>query len=149
MAAELPEVLVGDAAAWERWLAGHHEGSPGAWVVLAKKGVTRPTSLTYDQALEEAACYGWVDGQVSRRDESTYRQRFTPRRPRSTWSATNIALAERLILEGRMRPPGLAAIDRAKADGRWAPMSPVQPARPTTLTAGTLSEDPHFLGKVT
>ena len=116
---ELPEVLVRDAAAWEQWLDGHHEGSPGAWLVLAKKGVTRPTSLTYDQALAEAACYGWIDGQLSRRDETTYRQRFTPRRPRSAWSANNVALAERLISEGRMRPAGLAAVDRAKADGRW------------------------------
>ncbi len=119
MAVELPEVLVRDAAAWEQWLDGHHEGSPGAWLVLAKKGVTRPTSLTYDQALVEAACYGWIDGQLSRRDETTYRQRFTPRRPRSAWSANNVALAERLISEGRMRPAGLAAVDRAKADGRW------------------------------
>jgi uncharacterized protein YdeI (YjbR/CyaY-like superfamily) len=87
--------------------------------VLAKKGFTQPTSLTYEQALEEAACYGWIDGQLNRRDEATYRQRFTPRRPRSAWSANNVALAERLVSEGRMRPAGLAAIDRAKADGRW------------------------------
>ena len=69
----------------------------GAWLVLAKKGFTQPTSLTYDQALEEAACFGWIDGQLSRRDEATYRQRFTPRRPRSAWSANNVALAERLV----------------------------------------------------
>jgi uncharacterized protein YdeI (YjbR/CyaY-like superfamily) len=119
MAVELPEVLVRDAAEWQRWLDRHHESSPGAWLVLAKKGVTRPTSLTYDQALEAAACYGWIDGQLSRRDETTYRQRFTPRRPRSAWSANNVALVERLISEGRMRPAGLAAVDRAKTDGRW------------------------------
>ncbi len=93
--------------------------APGAWLVLAKKGFTQPTSLTYEQALEEAACYGWIDGQLNRRDEATYRQRFTPRRPRSAWSANNVALAERLVSEGRMRPAGLAAIERAKADGRW------------------------------
>ena len=93
--------------------------APGVWLVLAKKGFTRPTNLTYDQALEEAACYGWVDGQLGRRDQATYRQRFTPRRPRSGWSANNVALSGRLISEGRMRPAGLAAINRAKADGRW------------------------------
>jgi uncharacterized protein YdeI (YjbR/CyaY-like superfamily) len=119
MALELPELLAPDAAAWRRWLEDNHAGSPGAWVVLAKKGFTEPTTLTYDQALEEAACYGWVDGQLGRRDERTYRQRFTPRRPRSAWSANNVALAERLIAEGRMRPSGLAAIEQAKGNGRW------------------------------
>ncbi len=119
MAIELPELLVPDAERWRRWLDDNHAGAPGAWLVLAKKGVTQPTSLTYEQALEEAACYGWIDGQLSRRDEVTYRQRFTPRRPRSAWSANNVALAERLASEGRMRPAGLAAIERAKADGRW------------------------------
>jgi uncharacterized protein YdeI (YjbR/CyaY-like superfamily) len=119
MATELPELLVPDAAGWRHWLERNHDRSPGAWLVLAKKGVTQPTSLTYDQALEEAACYGWIDGQIGRRDEATYRQRVTPRRPRSAWSANNVALAERLMAEGRMRPAGAAAVDRAKADGRW------------------------------
>jgi uncharacterized protein YdeI (YjbR/CyaY-like superfamily) len=119
MAVELPELLVPDAPAWRRWLEDNHSGSPGAWVVLAKKGTMQPTSLTYDQALEEAACYGWIDGQLGRRDEATYRQRFTPRRPRSAWSANNVALAGRLVADGRMRPAGLIAIERAKADGRW------------------------------
>lgn len=88
-------------------------------LVLAKKGTTSPTSLSYDQALEEAICFGWIDGQVRRRDEGTYLQRFTPRRARSRWSKRNTALAERLIREGRMAAPGLAEIERAKADGRW------------------------------
>jgi uncharacterized protein YdeI (YjbR/CyaY-like superfamily) len=119
MAVELPELLVPNAPAWRRWLEDNHGGSPGAWVVLAKKGTVEPTSLTYDQALEEAACYGWIDGQLGRRDEATYRQRFTPRRPRSAWSANNVALAGRLMTDGRMRPAGLIAVERAKADGRW------------------------------
>jgi uncharacterized protein YdeI (YjbR/CyaY-like superfamily) len=121
VAVELPELLFPDAAAWRQWLDANHGGAPGAWLVLAKKGVTRPTSLTYDQALEEAACYGWIDGQLRRRDEVTYRQRFTPRRSHSAWSASSVALAERLISEGRMRPAGLAAIDRATVDGRFSP----------------------------
>lgn len=119
MAVELPELLLPDAPAWRRWLEDNHAGSPGAWVVLAKKGTTQPTSLTYDQALVEATCYGWIDGQLGRRDEATYRQRFTPRRPRSAWSANNVALAGRLMADGRMRPAGLAAVEGAKADGRW------------------------------
>jgi uncharacterized protein YdeI (YjbR/CyaY-like superfamily) len=119
MTVELPELLVPDAAAWSAWLTEHHD-APGAWLVLAKKGTAHPTSLTYDEALEEALCQGWIDGQVGRRDEATYRQRFTPRRKRSAWSETNVARAERLIAEGRMRAAGLAEVERAKADGRWA-----------------------------
>ena len=89
-------------------------------LVLAKKGTTEPTSLTYDQALEEALCFGWIDGQARRRDESTYQQRFTHRRPRSSWSKRNVGIAERLLAEGRMHPAGVAEVERAKADGRWA-----------------------------
>ena len=108
-----------DAAAWRAWLDAHHEHSPGVALVLAKKGTTEPTSLTYDQALEQALCFGWIDGQVRRRDETTYRQRFTRRRSRSSWSKRNVAIAERLIAEGRMHPAGAAEVERARADGRW------------------------------
>jgi uncharacterized protein YdeI (YjbR/CyaY-like superfamily) len=89
------------------------------WVVLAKKGTREPTSLSYAEALEEALCHGWIDGQVGRRDELTYRQRFTPRRRRSAWSKGNVELAERLIVEGRMQTAGLAAVEAARSDGRW------------------------------
>ena len=119
MAVQLPELIVADAAAWRLWLAEHHEGSAGVSLVLAKKGITEPTSLTYDQALDEALCYGWIDGQVQRRDETTYRQRFTRRRSRSSWSKRNVGIVERLRLEGRMHPAGVAEVERAKADGRW------------------------------
>ena len=119
MAAQLPELILADAAAWRVWLAEHHEASAGVWLVLAKKGITEPTSLTYDQALDEALCYGWIDGQVQRRDETTYRQRFTHRRSRSSWSKRNVGIVERLRLEGRMHPAGVAEVERAKADGRW------------------------------
>lgn len=116
---DLPEVTVPDAAAWRAWLAGNHDREDGVWVILAKKGTTDPTTLTYDQAVEEALCYGWIDGLTRRRDERTYRQRYTPRRARSNWSQSNIGRVERLIAEGRMQPAGLAAIEQAKADGRW------------------------------
>jgi uncharacterized protein YdeI (YjbR/CyaY-like superfamily) len=119
MAAELPELVVRNAAAWRAWLGEHHDDPDGVWLVLAKKGTERPTSLTYDQALEEALCHGWIDGQVRRRDETTYRQRFTPRRKRSPWSKRNTGIAERLRAEGRMHPAGHAEVERAKADGRW------------------------------
>ena len=87
--------------------------------MLAKKGTTEPTSLTYDQALEEALCHGWIDGQARRKDDSTYRQRFTPRRQKSSWSQRNVGIVTRLTDEGRMQPAGLAEVERAKADGRW------------------------------
>src|SRR5436853_3799234 len=119
MAVEQPELIVHDAAAWRAWLTEHHADQPGVWLVLAKKGTEKPTSLTYDQALEEALCHGWIDGQVGRRDEATYRQRFTPRRRRSAWSKRNAAIAERLLAERRMHAAGIEQVERAKADGRW------------------------------
>ena len=118
--AELSELEVRDAGAWSAWLRSNHETSPGVWLVLAKKNTESPTSLRYQDALEEALCHGWIDGQTSSRDELTYRQRFTPRRRRSAWSRRNTEIAERLEAEGRMQPAGLAEVERAKADGRWA-----------------------------
>ena len=119
MASEPPELIVVDAAAWRAWLSRHHGEQNGVWLVLAKKGTTEPTSLTYDEALIEALCHGWIDGQSRRRDEATYRQRFTPRRRRSQWSKRNVGIAERLLAEGKMHAAGIAEIERAKADGRW------------------------------
>jgi uncharacterized protein YdeI (YjbR/CyaY-like superfamily) len=116
---ETPELLVADAAGWRAWLAANHPTSSGVRLVLARKGVTEPTRLTYDDALPEALCYGWIDGQLTRRDSGTYYVRFTPRRARSTWSQRNVEAAQRLITEGRMQPAGLGEVERAKADGRW------------------------------
>ena len=116
---ETPELLVADAAEWRTWLASNHAASPGVRVVLAKKGVAGPTVLTHADALVEALCYGWIDGQITRGDDATYRVRFTPRRARSPWSRRNVEIAERLLAEGRMQPAGLAEVERAKADGRW------------------------------
>ncbi len=113
-------LVLADVRAWRSWLDRHEDDSDGEWLVLAKKGVSTPTSLTYLQALEEALCSGWIDGQAKSLDATTYMQRFTPRRRRSLWSARNVTRVERLIEEGRMRPRGHAEIERAKADGRWA-----------------------------
>jgi uncharacterized protein YdeI (YjbR/CyaY-like superfamily) len=114
-----PELIVADAAAWRAWLGEHHGFQPGVWLVLAKKGTTEPTSLTYDLALDEAICHGWIDGQKGARDAVTFRQRFTPRRARSPWSKRNVGIADRLVAEGRMHPAGVAEIQRGQADGRW------------------------------
>jgi uncharacterized protein YdeI (YjbR/CyaY-like superfamily) len=118
MAAELPELVLPDAAAWRAWLEQHHADSPGAKLVLGKKGGT-VTTLTYDGALEEALCFGWIDGQVTRRDEESFFQRFTPRRPDSTWSKRNVDRVAQLEAAGRMHDAGRVAVANAKADGRW------------------------------
>ncbi|MFB9748128.1 YdeI/OmpD-associated family protein [Leifsonia shinshuensis] len=113
------ELIVADAAAWRAWLDANEDASDGVWLVLAKKGTTDPTSLSYAEAVDEALCSGWIDGQKRSRDAGTFVERFTPRRPASLWSQRNIGLVEALIAEGRMRPRGHAEIQRAKADGRW------------------------------
>ena len=119
MAADPPQLIVRDATAWRTWLAENVDEQAGVWLVLAKKGTTDPTSLSYAAALEEALCHGWIDGQARRRDEGTYVQRFTPRRRRSMWSQRNVGIVERLTAEGRIHPQGLSEVARAKADGRW------------------------------
>ncbi|NUR96304.1 MAG: hypothetical protein HOV67_13720 [Kribbellaceae bacterium] len=113
------ELIVADAAAWHDWLRAHHQESDGVWLVLAKKNVTEPTSLTYDEALEEALCHGWIDGQRRGRDEQTFIQRYTPRRAKSAWSQRNVGLIARLEQDGCMHDAGRAEVERAKADGRW------------------------------
>ena len=117
--AELPELIVADADAWKAWLAEHHGDPTGVKLVLAKKGTTGPTTLTYDEALQEALCQGWIDGQANRRDDTTYFHRFTPRRSRSPWSKRNVGFVAELEASGRMQPAGRAEVERAKADGRW------------------------------
>ena len=119
MSDDLLALTVADGAAWRAWLQEHHGDDRGVWLTLARKGAAAPTSLTYAEALEEALCHGWIDGQIRRGDKDSYRQRFTPRTARSAWSKRNVAIAERLMAEGRMQASGLAAVERAKADGRW------------------------------
>lgn len=118
MAVDLEELLVPDPGAWRAWLEEHHDTSPGVWLVLTKKGGTR-TTMTWATAVDEALCFGWIDGQARRRDDETSLQRMTPRRPRSMWSARNVGHIDRLEREGRMTPAGRAAVEAAKADGRW------------------------------
>ncbi len=114
----LPILEFADAAGWERWLEAHHDDAAGVWVRFAKRGAPRAT-LTFSEALEQALCFGWIDGQINRYDDFFYLHRFTRRRPRSRWSQINRRAATALIDAGRMRPAGLAQVDAAKADGRW------------------------------
>lgn len=113
-----PVLHLPDAAAWRAWLTEHHATSPGVWLVLRKKAGRVPAP-SYAEALDEALCFGWIDGQMLRRDDDTTLQRWTPRRARSPWSARNVGHIERLEAEGRMTDAGRAEVERAKADGRW------------------------------
>ncbi len=103
---------------FEAWLEGNHGHHAGAWLAIAKAGSPDQT-VTYQEAIEVALCFGWIDGQKRRGDDEHWLQRFTPRAARSRWSRINRDKAERLIATGRMRPSGLAEIERARADGRW------------------------------
>lgn len=106
-------------AEWEDWLAKNHADCEGGiWLRMYKKGTDIP-SINYAQALEEALCYGWIDGQKKSYDEQSWLQRFTPRRKRSGWSQVNIGHIERLTKAGKMRPAGIEQVEAAKADGRW------------------------------
>jgi uncharacterized protein YdeI (YjbR/CyaY-like superfamily) len=113
-----PAIAFPSPEAWERWLEDNHRESDGLWIKMGKKqaGVQ---SVRYPEVLECALCFGWIDGRREALDERHFLQRFTPRRPRSRWSRINRDTAERLIGEGRMRPAGLAEVERARADGRW------------------------------
>ncbi len=115
---EMPVLAFSSQAAWSDWLEINHAVSDGIWLKMHKKGSGLST-VVYAEALDEALCYGWIDGQLKVFDEKSYLQKFTPRRPRSTWSKRNIGLVERLDKEGRIKPAGWKAIDAAKADGRW------------------------------
>lgn len=119
MAVDATTLLLIDAAQWRAWLGENFDDETGVWLVLAKKGTTEPTRLLYGEALEEALCHGWIDGQARRRDDGTYLQRFTPRRSRSMWSQRNVGIVERLTADGRMHARGLAEVARARGDGRW------------------------------
>ncbi len=115
---DFPVLAFPDQAALEAWLDAEHLTAPGLYVKLAKKGAGVP-SVDWEQMVEVLLCFGWIDGRANRLDDAFYLQRITPRRAKSIWSAKNVATVERLIAEGRMRPAGLAAVEAAKADGRW------------------------------
>lgn len=124
---DLPILGLEDQEAWRAWLEENHASPAGVWLKFAKKGAEART-VTYSEAIEEALCFGWIDGQARGYDEQFYLQRFTRRRPRSKWSQVNREKATRLLAEGRVRPPGLAQIEAAKADGRWEAAYPAQSA---------------------
>jgi uncharacterized protein YdeI (YjbR/CyaY-like superfamily) len=117
-ARDLDELVVADADELREWLRLHHATSPGVWLALTRKGGT-VTTVTWQQAVDEALCVGWIDGQGRKRDDETSSIRYTPRGPRSMWSRRNVGHVARLEAAGRMLPAGRAAVAAAQADGRW------------------------------
>jgi uncharacterized protein YdeI (YjbR/CyaY-like superfamily) len=115
---ELPELFFETQQQWEKWLAKHHMQEDGVWLRMYKKDSKIP-SINYAQALEEALCYGWIDGMSKSVDETSFIQKFTPRRPKSIWSERNTKHIARLTAEGKMKPAGIRQVELAKADGRW------------------------------
>ncbi|WP_371661125.1 YdeI family protein [Streptomyces sp. NBC_00280] len=142
MTQDLETIDFPSAEAFEAWLGENHAVSPGIWLKLRKKG-PGIVAMNYAQALDVALCYGWIDGQKAALDDQWWLQRFTPRRPRSKWSKVNCGKVAVLIEQGRMRPQGLAEIERAKADGRWE--AAYDSARTATVPddlAAALAADP-------
>jgi uncharacterized protein YdeI (YjbR/CyaY-like superfamily) len=115
---EPPIISFADARTWSGWLASHHSSSRGIWLKIAKKG-SRIASVSYPEAIDVALAWGWIDGQKGKLDDAWWLQRFAPRGPKSLWSKINREKALALVDAGKMKPPGLAEIERAKGDGRW------------------------------
>jgi uncharacterized protein YdeI (YjbR/CyaY-like superfamily) len=138
---DLPVLGFTDQEALEEWLEAEHATAPGVYVKLAKKSARVP-SVTYAELVESCLCFGWIDGRSNRLDDSFYLQRITPRRGRSIWSQKNVAAVEALTAAGRMRPAGLAAVEAARADGRWdrAYAGPATITVPDDLAAALAAE---------
>lgn len=115
---ELPILPFASALLWEQWLFEHHAEIDGVWLKVAKKA-SGIVSVTHDEALDVALCYGWIDGQRKTYDGTFFLQKFTPRRPKSLWSKRNIEKVAKLTAEGRMQPSSFAEVEAAKRDGRW------------------------------
>jgi uncharacterized protein YdeI (YjbR/CyaY-like superfamily) len=116
---DLPIYAFKTAQEFEAWLSKNYSREAGFWLRYYKKATGIP-SIQSSEAVDVALCYGWIDGLLNTYDEESYLVRFTQRRPKSVWSQVNVAKVEKLIAEGRMQPSGLAHVDAAKADGRWA-----------------------------
>lgn len=116
--ANMPFIAFQSAKEWRTWLSKNAQDSNGVWLKIFKKD-SKETTITYAEALEEALCYGWIDGQKKPLDKQAWLQKFCPRGPKSIWSKVNIAFIETLVKAGKMKPEGLKAVASAKADGRW------------------------------
>ncbi|HEV3225947.1 MAG TPA: YdeI/OmpD-associated family protein [Acidimicrobiales bacterium] len=118
MASELEKLSFTSASTFRAWLEANHDTSPGIWLMIAKKG-SGVDSVTYEEAVDQSLCFGWIDGQKAKHDDTYFLQRFTPRTKRSRWSRINTERVARLVTAERMHPAGLRQVEAAKADGRW------------------------------
>src|SRR5512136_1171061 len=121
-----PQVQADDRETWRAWLEANHATATGVWLVTWRPGSGREPRLDYEGAIQEALCFGWVDSTGGHIDGERGKLYFAPRKPRSVWAASNKARIERLIADGRMQPAGLAAIERAKANGSWEVLDSVE-----------------------
>jgi uncharacterized protein YdeI (YjbR/CyaY-like superfamily) len=138
---DAPLVHAEDRAAWRTWLEANHATETGVWLVSWRRG--HGPRVEYEEAVEEALCFGWIDSQGSNVDERRSKQYYAPRKPTSGWAATNKARIERLIADGRMAPAGLAAIERAKANGSWTLLDTVEQGLvPDDLAAALAAHPP-------
>lgn len=144
---QYPHVSARDRAEWRAWLAANHACAPGVWLVLFKKG-SGQASVSYDEAVEEGLCFGWIDSMARRLDDTRYEQVFTPRKRRSPWSQSNKERVARLMAQGLMAPAGLAAVEAARRDGTWAMFDGIENLETPNDLAAALAEDPvaatHF-----
>lgn len=139
---EAPYVQPDDRAAWRAWLEANHATARGVWLVTWRPRSGR-LGLDYEAAIEEALCFGWVDSTGGHLDDERGKLYFAPRKPRSAWAASNKARVERLVREGRMAPAGLAAIERARQNGSWEILDPVERLEiPDDLAAALASRPP-------
>jgi uncharacterized protein YdeI (YjbR/CyaY-like superfamily) len=122
---QVPEFHAVDRDAWRNWLHANHKIMDSVWLVIYKKGSARP-SVNYEEAVEEALCFGWIDSRPQKRDEECFLLTFSKRKPKSVWSATNKKRLEKLIAENKMAPAGLAAVEIAKENGSWTSIDKVE-----------------------
>jgi uncharacterized protein YdeI (YjbR/CyaY-like superfamily) len=144
---ERPSLYAADRAEWRTWLEKHHASSPGIALVFYKKGTGKPC-VTYDEAVEEALCYGWIDSRKNALDAERYTFMFSPRKKGSGWSRSNKARVEKLIATGRMTAPGLAKMEAARRDGSWTVLDATEnPTPPPALIKALARSKParrHF-----
>ena len=138
---EYPLLEPVDRDAWRVWLEANHRTSGGVWLAIGKKGGTR-TKLTYEEAVNEALRYGWIDSTVRRLDDHRFQQLLTPRKPGSTWSQSNKARVARLEEQGLMMPAGRAAVEAARADGSWNVLNDVEDLVVPEDLASALAAEP-------
>lgn len=138
---QYPHISARDRAEWRAWLAANHAGASGVWLVYFKRGSGQP-SVSYDEAVEEALCFGWIDSTTRRLDDTRYEQVFTPRKRRSPWSRSNKERVARLVALGLMAPAGLAAVEAAQRDGTWAMFDGIENLEMPDDLAAALAEHP-------